>query len=258
MGFLVEPTLQRSVWGNHKSWRELYYDNATSLDLKYDLVHTSKLLGTGRLALGYDGTSADLWNELSLKFVSHWQSLGGMLSSGPGAATWGSGRLDVFVRGPITGSTTSGSTAAAGAVGSRWGEPSVGRRRRPAGGPAGWTSSCGEPTTASTTSGLTTVDRAAERREAVNGPPAQPRRPAAEDESTCSWLGRLSIWCTSSSASAEGRRGTSGAVTGRDVNGNMVHRFTTAPAAAGPPRNPLMPSWSPAMGNFAVPGALIC
>jgi len=58
--------------GNHGSWRELYYDDATSLGLKYDLVNTSNLRGTGMWALGYDGTSQDLWKELSIKFGSPW------------------------------------------------------------------------------------------------------------------------------------------------------------------------------------------
>ena len=30
---------------------------------------------------------------------SNWESLGGVLSSGPSSSSWGSGRLDVFVRG---------------------------------------------------------------------------------------------------------------------------------------------------------------
>src|SRR3989441_6417391 len=58
--------------GNHGSWRELYYDDATSLGLKYDLVNASNLRGTGMWALGYDGTSPDLWKELAIKFGSPW------------------------------------------------------------------------------------------------------------------------------------------------------------------------------------------
>src|SRR5207302_940587 len=58
--------------GNHNSWRELYYDNATSLGYKYDLVNNNNLKGTGMWALGYDGNSVDLWRELSLKFGSPW------------------------------------------------------------------------------------------------------------------------------------------------------------------------------------------
>src|SRR5438309_3622486 len=58
--------------GNHNSWRELYYDNATSLGYKYDLVNNNNLMGTGMWALGYDGNSVDLWRELALKFGSPW------------------------------------------------------------------------------------------------------------------------------------------------------------------------------------------
>ncbi len=58
--------------GNHGSWRELYYDNALSLGDKYDLVNNSNLLGTGMWALGYDGTSPDLWNALRFKFGNPW------------------------------------------------------------------------------------------------------------------------------------------------------------------------------------------
>src|SRR6266550_1696087 len=58
--------------GNHNSWREIYYDNATSLGYKYDLVNNNNLMGTGMWALGYDGNSVDLWRELSLKFGSPW------------------------------------------------------------------------------------------------------------------------------------------------------------------------------------------
>src|SRR5438477_83177 len=57
---------------NHNSWRELYYDNATSLGYKYDLVNNNNLMGTGMWALGYDGNSVDLWRELALKFGSPW------------------------------------------------------------------------------------------------------------------------------------------------------------------------------------------
>jgi spore germination protein YaaH len=54
---------------NHNSWRELYYEDANSLGYKYDLVNAANLKGTGMWALGYDGTSPDLWNEIALKFV---------------------------------------------------------------------------------------------------------------------------------------------------------------------------------------------
>ncbi|MDQ6713499.1 MAG: glycosyl hydrolase family 18 protein [Candidatus Dormibacteraeota bacterium] len=66
------PPTNDPCGGNYNSWRELYYDNATSLGYKYDLVNNNNLMGTGMWALGYDGTSVDLWRELSLKFGSPW------------------------------------------------------------------------------------------------------------------------------------------------------------------------------------------
>ena len=85
--------------GNYGSNRELYYDDAQSLGYKYDLVNNTNIRGAGMWALGYDGTSKDLWNELSLKFVSHWEPLGGPIGSGPDLSSWGPNRLDAFVRG---------------------------------------------------------------------------------------------------------------------------------------------------------------
>jgi spore germination protein YaaH len=55
--------------GNFNSWRELYYDDAGSLALKYDLVNRSGLRGAGIWALGYDGSSPELWNLLAAKFL---------------------------------------------------------------------------------------------------------------------------------------------------------------------------------------------
>jgi len=66
------PATNDPCGGNHGSWRELYYENAFSLGDKYDLVNNSNLLGTGMWALGYDGTSSDLWNELKVKFGNPW------------------------------------------------------------------------------------------------------------------------------------------------------------------------------------------
>src|SRR5438445_1431749 len=66
------PATNDPCGGNHGSWRELYYDNAASLGDKYDLVINNNLLGTGMWALGYDGTSQDLWNALRVKFGNPW------------------------------------------------------------------------------------------------------------------------------------------------------------------------------------------
>lgn len=81
--------------------RELYYDDPTSLGLKYDLVNNNNLRGAGMWALGYDSGYSDLWNVLALKFtpVTAWTALGGKIDGGPDAASWGGSRKDVFVRG---------------------------------------------------------------------------------------------------------------------------------------------------------------
>jgi spore germination protein YaaH len=63
------PPANDPCQGNHNSWRELYYDNAASLAKKYDLVNANNLRGAGMWALGYDGTSQDLWNAIAGKFV---------------------------------------------------------------------------------------------------------------------------------------------------------------------------------------------
>ena len=63
------PPVNDPCQGNHNSWRELYYDNASSLALKYDLVNANNLRGAGMWALGFDGTSQDLWNMIATKFT---------------------------------------------------------------------------------------------------------------------------------------------------------------------------------------------
>lgn len=82
--------------------RELYWDDVTSLGHKYDLVNASGLRGVGIWNLNYGGGSPELWNALAAKFTSPaapWTSLGGILTSGPDAASWAPSRKDVFVRG---------------------------------------------------------------------------------------------------------------------------------------------------------------
>src|SRR5207249_4237058 len=56
--------------GNHGSWRELYYDNASSLGLKYDLVNQNNLRGAGMWALGYDGGAPELWTKIAEKLTT--------------------------------------------------------------------------------------------------------------------------------------------------------------------------------------------
>lgn len=89
--------------------REMYYDNATSLGLKYDLVNANNLRGTGMWTLGYDSGYQDLWNELAVKFTTTtpWYTMGGIATSSPHVSSWGSTRSDAFVRGSDNGVWTS-------------------------------------------------------------------------------------------------------------------------------------------------------
>ena len=48
--------------------QELYYDDATSLGIKYDLVNQNNLRGTGIWALGYDTGRTELWGALHTHF----------------------------------------------------------------------------------------------------------------------------------------------------------------------------------------------
>ncbi len=70
--YWFSPATADPCGANHNSWRELYYDDASSLALKYDLVNGNGLLGTGMWALGYDGVSQDLWRVLGQKFGTAW------------------------------------------------------------------------------------------------------------------------------------------------------------------------------------------
>ena len=49
---------------------QLYYDDATALGLKYDLVNRTNLRGVGIWALGYDGTRPELYAALKAKFIT--------------------------------------------------------------------------------------------------------------------------------------------------------------------------------------------
>ena len=50
------------------TWRQLYYDDAESLGLKYDLINKRGLRGAGIWALGYDGSRPELYALLKAKF----------------------------------------------------------------------------------------------------------------------------------------------------------------------------------------------
>jgi spore germination protein YaaH len=66
-----------TTYGCVTAWRELYYDDADSLKLRYDLVNRAGLRGVGIWALGYDGTRPELYAALAEKFVGR-QPFGGV------------------------------------------------------------------------------------------------------------------------------------------------------------------------------------
>lgn len=49
--------------------REVYFENAQSLKVKYDLIKQNNLAGVGIWALGYDGGYQELWNLLGDEFL---------------------------------------------------------------------------------------------------------------------------------------------------------------------------------------------
>lgn len=59
-----------STYGCVTSWRELYFDDAGSLRLRYDLVNRASLRGAGIWALGYDGARPELRQALADKFLA--------------------------------------------------------------------------------------------------------------------------------------------------------------------------------------------
>jgi spore germination protein YaaH len=58
-----------TTYGCVTSWRQLYFDDAPSLRLRYDLVNRAGIRGAGIWALGYDGTLPDLRKALADKFL---------------------------------------------------------------------------------------------------------------------------------------------------------------------------------------------
>ena len=59
-----------TTYGCVSSWRELYYDDATALKAKYDLVNSYGLRGAGIWALGYDGARPELYAAIEDKFIT--------------------------------------------------------------------------------------------------------------------------------------------------------------------------------------------
>ena len=59
-----------TTYGCVTSWRQLYVDDALTLQAKYDVVNAYGLRGAGIWALGYDGTRTELWKAIEQKFVT--------------------------------------------------------------------------------------------------------------------------------------------------------------------------------------------
>ena len=57
-----------STYGCVTSWRQLYYDDAQSLKIKYDIINSYGLRGAGIWALGYDDGRSELNSALATKF----------------------------------------------------------------------------------------------------------------------------------------------------------------------------------------------
>ncbi len=50
------------------SWNQIWYDDDSSMSLKFDLAIEKNLLGIGMWALGYDGARSELWDLIQKKF----------------------------------------------------------------------------------------------------------------------------------------------------------------------------------------------
>ena len=64
-----QKTTCTATYGCQTAWRQLYYDDASSLKLRYDLVNRDGLRGAGIWALGYDGTRPELYQALADRFL---------------------------------------------------------------------------------------------------------------------------------------------------------------------------------------------
>ena len=55
-------------WQVGGTWHQVWFDNADSLGIKFDLAITEGLQGVGMWALNYDGAQPELWDALSVRF----------------------------------------------------------------------------------------------------------------------------------------------------------------------------------------------
>jgi len=63
-------------WNDGSTWHQVWFDNAESLGLKYQLAQDYQLQGVGMWALGYDGARTELWDELEQRFANCEPALG--------------------------------------------------------------------------------------------------------------------------------------------------------------------------------------
>ena len=66
-------TDNKTPWYRFRSgttWHQVWFDNDSSLSLKYKLAIDKKFKGVGMWALGYDGARNELWNELKKNFYT--------------------------------------------------------------------------------------------------------------------------------------------------------------------------------------------
>ena len=71
---LLWENIEGSPWYrwqvNDTTWYQVWFDNDSSLGLKYDLAKNYNLKGVGMWALGYDGSRAELWNAIKEHFMA--------------------------------------------------------------------------------------------------------------------------------------------------------------------------------------------
>jgi len=68
---ILWSTNTKSPWYRYQvdnSWYQVWFDNDSSLGLKYQLAKSKGFRGVGMWALGYDGSRPELWNELRKHF----------------------------------------------------------------------------------------------------------------------------------------------------------------------------------------------
>lgn len=58
-------------YNSSSQWRQLWYDDAQSLGLKYNIVNSKKLGGIGIWALGYEGGRSEIWGKIYTSFAPY-------------------------------------------------------------------------------------------------------------------------------------------------------------------------------------------